>query len=165
MDYRCLDGNNTKTCTKKIIAQAWPIVHVRQYPSEVLNLYLNFQNNCFNSRTCLYRNEHSWYSLRIGFRCRLGQRHGLQNTWYMYTFMKVFFKTNLFSYNFHICKLNNLKIIYDLYYQSLTQTLFKTISKSYMEGVCLNTNYIYYPSVPSYKPFCFPVCFLIHVNI
>jgi hypothetical protein len=48
--------------------------------------------------------------------------------------MKVFFKTNLL-YNFHICKLNNLKVIDNLYSQCLTQTLSKTSSKSYMEGV------------------------------
>jgi len=41
----------------------------------------------------------------------------------MHTFMKVFFKTNLYS--FHISKLNNLKVIRDLYFQYLTQTLSK----------------------------------------
>jgi hypothetical protein len=50
--------------------------------------------------------------------------------------MKVIFKTNLFySYNFYICKLNHLKVIDDLYSQCLTQTLSKTTSKSYTEGV------------------------------
>jgi len=52
----------------------------------------------------------------------------------MYTFMKVFLR-QIYSYNFHICKLNNLKVIDDLYFQCLTQTLFKTISKSYTERV------------------------------
>jgi hypothetical protein len=37
----------------------------------------------------------------------------------MYIFMKVFFKTNLL-YGFHISKLNNLKVIHDLYAQYLT---------------------------------------------
>jgi hypothetical protein len=48
--------------------------------------------------------------------------------------MKVFFKTNLFIY-FYICKLNNLKVIDDLYSQCLTHTLSKTTSKSDTEGV------------------------------
>jgi hypothetical protein len=34
----------------------------------------------------------------------------------MYIFMKVFFKTNLLKHNFHIFKLNDLKIIHDLYF-------------------------------------------------
>jgi len=38
-----------------------------------------------------------------------------------------------YSYNFHICKLNNLKIIDDLYFQCLIQTLSKTTSKSYTD--------------------------------
>jgi len=45
-------------------------------------------------------------------------------------------KTNLFIYNFYICKLNNLKVIDDLYSQCLIQILFKTTSKSDMETVC-----------------------------
>jgi hypothetical protein len=48
----------------------------------------------------------------------------------MYTFMKVYFKTNL-----HISKLNNLKVIHDLYSQCLTQTLSKTTSFTSLEGV------------------------------
>jgi len=51
--------------------------------------------------------------------------------------MKVFFKTNLFilSYNFHICKLNNLKVLDNLYSQCLTQILSKTTSFTNTEGV------------------------------
>ena len=44
----------------------------------------------------------------------------------MYIFMKVLFKTNLYPYGFQIFKLNNLKVIHDLYSQCLTQTLSKT---------------------------------------
>ena len=51
----------------------------------------------------------------------------------MYTFVKVFLR-QIYSYNFHICKLNNLKGIDHLYSQCLTQTLSKTTSKSDMEG-------------------------------
>jgi hypothetical protein len=36
----------------------------------------------------------------------------------------------IYVYNFYICKLNNLKVIDDLYSQCLTQTLSKTTSKS-----------------------------------
>jgi hypothetical protein len=39
--------------------------------------------------------------------------------------MKVFYKTNLLCC-FHISKLNDLKVIHDLYFQYLTQTLSKT---------------------------------------
>lgn len=49
--------------------------------------------------------------------------------------MKVFFKKNLFTW-LSLFKLNNLKVIYNLYSQCLTQTLSKTTSKSYTEGVC-----------------------------
>jgi hypothetical protein len=37
----------------------------------------------------------------------------------MYTFMKVFYKT-IYSRSFHISKLNDLKVIHDLYSQCLT---------------------------------------------
>ena len=52
----------------------------------------------------------------------------------MYTFIKVFFKINLFI-KFYILKLNNLRVIHDLYSQSLTQTLAKTSIILDMEGV------------------------------
>jgi len=52
----------------------------------------------------------------------------------MYIFMKLFSR-QIYSYNFHISKLNNLKVIDDLYSQCLTQTLSKTTFKSYIEGV------------------------------
>ena len=47
--------------------------------------------------------------------------------------MKVFFKKNLF-----ILKLNNIKIIHNLYFQCLTQTLYKTTFFSTIEGVCFS---------------------------
>ena len=34
--------------------------------------------------------------------------------------MKVFFLRQIYSYNFYICKLSNLKVINDLYSQCLT---------------------------------------------
>jgi len=43
---------------------------------------------------------------------------------YIYTLWK-YFSRQIYSYNFYICKLNNLKVIDDLYFQSLTQTLSK----------------------------------------
>jgi len=48
-----------------------------------------------------------------------------------------FFSKQIYSYNFHICKLNNLKVIDDLYSQYLTQILFKTIFFTNTEGVCV----------------------------
>jgi hypothetical protein len=48
--------------------------------------------------------------------------------------MKVIFKTNLFIW-FHIFKLNDLKVIHDLYSQCLTQILSETTSNSEPEGV------------------------------
>ena len=59
--------------------------------------------------------------------------------------MKVFLR-QIYSYNFHFFKLNNLKVIHDLYSQYLTQILSKTSYKSYMEGVhgqTLNNNPYY----------------------
>jgi hypothetical protein len=38
---------------------------------------------------------------------------------------------------FHIFKLNDLKVIHDLYFQCLTQTLSKTTSNSDLEGVSI----------------------------
>ena len=52
----------------------------------------------------------------------------------MYIFMKVFSR-QIYSYNFHICKLNNLKVINDFYSQYLTQTLSKTTYFTNTEGV------------------------------
>jgi hypothetical protein len=90
------------------------------------------------------------HSLWFGIRSRLGQRHGHQNTtWllicikiyirklYMYIFMKVILKANIciflwkqfwkqiYLYDFHISKLNDLKVIHNLYFQCLTQTFSK----------------------------------------
>ena len=48
--------------------------------------------------------------------------------------MKIFLR-QVYSYDFYILKLNNLKVIHDLYSQCLTQILSKTSSKYYMEGV------------------------------
>ena len=42
----------------------------------------------------------------------------------MYIFMKVFLR-QIYLYSFYISKLNNLKVIQDLYSQCLTQTLSK----------------------------------------
>jgi hypothetical protein len=52
----------------------------------------------------------------------------------MYNLMKVIFKTN-YLYNFHIFKLNTLKVIHDLYSQFLTQTVSKMTSNREPEGV------------------------------
>jgi hypothetical protein len=52
----------------------------------------------------------------------------------MYTFMKVFTR-QIYSCNFHIFKLNGLKVICDLYSQCLTQTLFKMTPFTKPEGV------------------------------
>jgi hypothetical protein len=42
-------------------------------------------------------------------------------------------------YDFHIFKLNDLKVIHDLYSQCLTQTMSKMTSNSELEGVRPNT--------------------------
>ena len=52
----------------------------------------------------------------------------------MYIFMKVFSR-QIYLYGFHISKLNNLKVIHDLYSQYLTQALSKTTLFLSMEGV------------------------------
>ena len=49
--------------------------------------------------------------------------------------MKVFSK-QIYSYDFHIFKLNNLKVIYDLYSQCLIQTLSKTTCFMGTKVVC-----------------------------
>jgi hypothetical protein len=45
------------------------------------------------------------------------------------------FQDKSILYDFHIFKLNNLKVIHDLYSQCLTQTLSKTTSNREPEGV------------------------------
>jgi len=45
--------------------------------------------------------------------------------------VRKYFLRQIYSYNFHICKLNNLKVIHDLYFQCLIQMT----SKSDTEGV------------------------------
>ena len=52
--------------------------------------------------------------------------------------MKVFF----YSYGLYISKLNNLKVIHDLYSQCLTQALSKMTSFFSMEGVCKKISWI-----------------------
>jgi hypothetical protein len=56
----------------------------------------------------------------------------------MYIFIKVF-SWQICLYDFHISKLNDLKVIHDLYFQYLTQILSKTTSNTEAEGVyCLD---------------------------
>jgi hypothetical protein len=52
----------------------------------------------------------------------------------MYTVMKIFFTRQIYSCSFHISKLNDLKVIHDLYSQCLTQTLSKMTSFTKPEG-------------------------------
>jgi hypothetical protein len=52
----------------------------------------------------------------------------------MYIFRKYILR-QIYSYGFHISKLNKLKVIYDLYSQCLTQILSKMISLRKLEGV------------------------------
>jgi hypothetical protein len=88
------------------------------------------------------------YSLQFGKWSRLGQRHGLQSTTLTsYFYIKNLLKTNicilLWKYfarqiylcSFHISKLNDLKVIHDLYSQCLTQIMSKTTSFTKPEGV------------------------------
>ena len=46
--------------------------------------------------------------------------------WDIYIYLWKYFSRQIYSYNFHICKLNNLKVIDDLYSQYLTQNMSKT---------------------------------------
>jgi hypothetical protein len=101
----------------------------------------------------LFSFSHRWcatiitYSLWFPIRSRLGQRHGHQSTTltslfykniieklYMYILTKVIFKTKLL-YDFHIFKLNDLKVVLVLYSQCLTKTLSKMTSNGEPEGV------------------------------
>jgi hypothetical protein len=54
----------------------------------------------------------------------------------MYTFMKA---RQLYSCTFHIFNLNNVKVIYDLYSQCLTEILSKTTLFIGTEGVLVHT--------------------------
>ena len=65
----------------------------------------------------------------------------------MYIFMKVFFSRQIYLYDFYIFKLNNLKVIHDLYSQCLTQALSKTTLFISTEGV-----YFLFPREP-YSPY------------
>jgi hypothetical protein len=47
----------------------------------------------------------------------------------------MYFSRQIYLYDFHIFKLNDLKVIHDLYSQYLIQTLSKTTSNSAPEGV------------------------------
>jgi len=99
------------------------------------------------------------YSLHTRKESRFGQRHGLQSltmTSYfykniyhqvIYLYLWKYFLRQIYSYDFCILKLNNLKVIHDLYSQCLTQTLSKTTSFSSMDGVidlCGNRQCILY---------------------
>jgi hypothetical protein len=59
----------------------------------------------------------------------------------MYVFMKVFSR-QIYSYGFHISKLNNWKVIHDLYSQYLTQTSSKMTFFTGMEEVRIHTTCI-----------------------
>jgi hypothetical protein len=58
--------------------------------------------------------------------------------WYMYIFMKVYFKTNLFILFSHF-QTQQLKVIHDLYSRCLTQTLSKN-DFFYQHGGSMYTN-------------------------
>ena len=53
----------------------------------------------------------------------------------MFILLGKYFPRQIYSYDFCILKLNNLKVIHDLYFQCLTQTLSKTTFFSGMEGI------------------------------
>jgi hypothetical protein len=79
------------------------------------------------------------YSLRHGHQSKsqllllFSTKYLLESYICTYIFMKAIFKTNV--YDFHIYKLNDLKVIYDLYSQCLTQTLSETTSNTEPDGV------------------------------
>jgi hypothetical protein len=123
-----------------------------QYPCTHLLPPFTACNNFSSKRTGLVLVPPKVYSLPIGFKSRLGQRHGLQNTTLTSCFYKKYlwksdicillwkyFSRQIYSYNFYICKLNDLKVIDDLYSQCLTQTLSKwllnPIPREYLGGV------------------------------
>jgi hypothetical protein len=72
--------------------------------------------------------------------------------------MKIIVETNLL-YDFHISKLNDLKIIHHLYSQYLTQTLSKTTSFTKPEEVYL------FCSASIYNLFATYPCFVLQVYI
>jgi hypothetical protein len=53
---------------------------------------------------------------------------------YVYFLWKYFLR-QIYSYGFHISKLNNLKVIHDLYTQCLTQAMSKMTWITSMNGV------------------------------
>ena len=53
----------------------------------------------------------------------------------IFIFLQKYYSRQIYSYDFCILKPNNLKVIHDLCYQCLIQTLSKTIFFSSMEGV------------------------------
>jgi len=57
-------------------------------------------------------------------------------------FLYKYFSSQIYSYGFHISKLNNLKVIHDLCSQCLTQTLSETTFFMGIEGVPLLDIYI-----------------------
>ena len=56
-------------------------------------------------------------------------------------FLWKYFSRQIYSYNFYIFKLNNLKVIHDLYSQGLTWTLSQTTSFTSTEGVFQNKSW------------------------
>ena len=58
--------------------------------------------------------------------------------------MKIFLR-QIYSYNFYIFKLHNLRVIHDLYSQGLTQTLSKTSIILVMKGVPVRRNLVFFP--------------------
>jgi hypothetical protein len=52
-------------------------------------------------------------------------------------FLWKYFARQIYSYSFLISKLNDLKVIHDLYSQCLTQILSKTTSSTKLEGVLI----------------------------
>jgi hypothetical protein len=60
----------------------------------------------------------------------------------IYIYMKIFFKINIYSYDFHITKLINLKVIYDVYFQCLIQVLAKRTYFLSTEGTSYFSQYL-----------------------
>jgi hypothetical protein len=87
------------------------------------------------------------YSLQVGKRSHFRQQYGLQSItltlfFYKNIYLKViyvyFYESIFQDKSIHIIftfSINNLKVIHDLYFQYLTQTLSKTTSFTNMEGV------------------------------
>jgi hypothetical protein len=79
--------------------------------------------------------------------------------------LRKYFARQIYSCSFHISKLNDLKVIHDLYSQYLTQIMSKTTSFTKPEGVlpsCTSSGYLAPISVLPFTMFSFTFWSIVH---